>query len=414
MDVRSELLQDASAFSRYWEAIRQLRSRLGCLSDVMLSPTHFLATTDDQRRPCSVAVWRGEELVGLLYATQHYVKGIATGYAVGGDFSGRGLLVCASEDERQVLRESIKRLAAEGVHSMHLRLLPRDEKASDVFSPVIPAIKGLRMKILDAIIPGDLLRLQPNFEEFLSTLGKHTRRNIRACMRKTEQAGISFAGLLSREEYHRAVERLNAETDFPADPRRLVKDERLLELHDGERIGLRAADGTIIAVLCGFRRDGRFYLMTQLNDAHYERLSLSLVLRAYTAKYLIEGGVTSLHFLGGSSLSFGRYCEPEIYRSIFADRTMGLAPVFKKLMSLAVGLLERLGKPIPEPMAMLSGGNLDAQRLAYRTVLRPAAMLMRQRSLRLTEQDAKEAGESGLGTGAEPDAVQLPLLRESA
>ena len=91
--------------------------------------------------------------------------------------------------------------------------------------------------------PATLLRLQPDFEEFLSTLGKHTRRNIRACLRKTEQAGIEFAGILSKEEYMRAVERLNFETDFPAEPRRLARDERLLELHDGERIGLRAADG---------------------------------------------------------------------------------------------------------------------------------------------------------------------------
>ena len=64
--------------------------------------------------------------------------------------------VGASEHERLVLRESIKRLSAEGVHSMHLRLLPRHETVSGVFSPVISPVKGLRMKILDAVIPGDL------------------------------------------------------------------------------------------------------------------------------------------------------------------------------------------------------------------------------------------------------------------
>ena len=94
VEVRSEVLHDAFAFSRLWEAIHELRSRLGSSSDVMLSPTHFLAATDDERRSCSVAVWRGEELIGLLYATQHHYRGIPTGYAVGGDFSGRGLLVC--------------------------------------------------------------------------------------------------------------------------------------------------------------------------------------------------------------------------------------------------------------------------------------------------------------------------------
>lgn len=408
LDVRSEVLRDAPAFSRYWSAINELRFAMGFASDVLLNPIHFLASTDDQRRSCSVAVWRGEELIAILYATQHYARGIATGYAIGGDFSGRGLLICSPANERLVLREAMRRMSDEGVHSMHLRLLPREETFQGFFTPVLAPVRGLKMKILDAVIPGDLLHLGEDFEEFLGGLGKHTRRNIRAYIRKTEQAGIVFAETITKDEYGRAVKRLNSEADFPADPLRLERDERLLGLHHGERIGLRSADGTIIALLCGFRKDGRFHLMTQLNDAKYERFSLSLVLRAYTSRYLIEGGVTSLHFLGGSSLSFGRYCEPETYRSIFVDRRTGVAAIFKTLVSSCVHLMRRMERPVPERMAMLCGGNLDDQLLAERTVLRPAAMLMRQRSESQRQAKPTVKGE------AESGEARRPLLRVSA
>lgn len=370
--LRSEILRDGVDFASCWNAIADLRSAVSADTDVLLDPVHFLTATDDTRRSCSVAVWNEQRLIGLVYATQHYLRGVPTGYAIGGDFSGRGLLLCAEKDEQRVLRMAIRRMTQHGVHSIHLRMLPRNR------SPF--SIKGFRMKALDAVIPGDLLVFRPDFEEFLATLGKHTRRNIRAYVRKTEQAGIQFVPSIEKTEYEEAVARLNAQTDFPADDLRLARDERFLELHGGERIGLRSPEGLLIAVLCGFRKDGRFCLLTQLNDAAYERLSLSLVLRAYAAKYFIEDGLVGLHFMGGSSLSFGRYCRPENYRSIFVDRASGFAAAVKMLAGRALKLLERTGRPVPEMMEVICGGHLDDARLEARTVLKPAAMLKQQRS----------------------------------
>jgi len=300
------------------------------------------------------------------------MKGLRTGYAIGGDYSGRGLLLCAPQDEGLVLRESLKRMTAGGIHSLHLRFLPRDGSKF--------ALPGLEMKFLDALIPGDRIALKPGFEDFLRTLGRHTRRNVRAFTRKTEAAGIAFAPSLTREQYEAAVERLKSETDFPADPLRLARDERLLELHGGgQRMGLRAPDGTLIAVLCGFRLGSRFHLLTQLNDTFYERFSLSLVLRGYAVRCLIEDGCTELQFMGGSSLAFGRFCHPEIYRSIFVDRKTGLAAAVKRLCGATVRLIARTGRPVPETLAVLASGYLEEPQLSERTALRPAAMVLRQR-----------------------------------
>jgi hypothetical protein len=327
--TQSKILLDAQSFAAHWNELQELRRGLGVESDVRLNPIHFLTATDDTRRSCSVAVWREAKLIGVLYATQHYLKGLATGYGIGGDFTGRGLLLCSAADESYVLCAAIRQLTSEGVHSLHLRLLPRGE--------AVAPVRGLKMKTLDAVIPGDLLPLLPDYEEFLSGLGKHTRRNIRAFTRKTELEGIEFVTLLGKLEYDLAVERLNSETDFPADPLRLARDERLLELHGGERLGLRDSEGTLVAVMCGFRKGGKFHLLTQLNDVKHERLSLSLVLRGYVTKYLIEEGLTCLHFMGGSSLSFGRYCQPENYRSIFVDRRNGSAAAVKRLRATSFG-----------------------------------------------------------------------------
>lgn len=369
--ISSRTLGDAAAFVEVWDEIAALREALGARSDVLLDPLHFLAATDETRRSCSVACWRGNALIGVLYATEHYLKGLGTGYAIGGDYSGRGLLLCASQDESLVLAESIERATAGGVHSLHLRFLPRE---SSKF-----ALPGLGMKFLDAVIPGDRMELKPNFEEFLGTLGKHTRRNVRACTRRTEAAGIEFVPSLTQEEYQAGVARLNSETDFPAKAIHLSRDERLLELHGGQRMGLRARDGTLIAVLCGFRIGGRFHLLTQLNDAHYGRFSLSLVLRGHAIRRLIETGCTEIQFMGGSSLTFGRFCQPETYRSIFVDKQMGLAAAVKRFCGTIVRLIYRAGQPVPETLAALANGYLEERQLSQRTALRPAAMVLQQR-----------------------------------
>jgi hypothetical protein len=366
-NLRTETLRDARAFVQHWNEIATLRQEEAVEDDVLLDPVHFLATTDETRRSCSVACWDGLELIGIVYATCHYVRGVNTGYAVGGDFAGRGLILCRAEHEPEVMQASIAHMAASGTHSIHLRLLPRNEDKA--------AVKGMAMRYLDALIPGDRLLLLPTFEEFLGTLGKHTRRNVRYYTRKVLAEGIEFIPALTKAEYQAGLDRLNAITSFPAEPLRLARDERLLELHSGaQRFGLRAADGNLVAVLCGFTRNGRYHLLTQLNDIHLEHLSLSLVLRGCVIEHLIGSGHTQLQFMGGTSLSFGRFCVPQQYRSIFVDKKSGISAAAKQLGGTMVKLSLMLGRPVPKQLEMLCNGILDESRLVDRTALGPAAV----------------------------------------
>jgi hypothetical protein len=295
------------------------------------------------------------------------VLGQCTGYAIGGDYSGRGLLLCQPEDEGAVIDTAVAALVDAGMHSIHLRMVPQGDD--------LPRLRSLAVKYLHALTPGDRMYLGASFEEFLGTMGKHTRRNIRNFIRKTAEAGIEFVSELTEAEYAEGVRRLNAETDFPAGAMRLARDERLLALHGGgQRLGLRDANGKLVSVLCGFRQGHRFHVLTQLNDVNLQHLSLSLVLRGLTVQHLISTGHRELQFMGGASLSFGRFCQPEEYRSILIDREHGWTAWAKSLGVTLVAVLEHYGRPIPDKLEMLCGGFLDYERLKARTVLKPAAV----------------------------------------
>ncbi len=366
--LRTHSLKGASDFVQMWDELQRLREELDVEDDVLLNPLHFLSATDDTRRSCSVACTQGDKLVAVVFATEHYVRGVPSGYAVGGDYSGRGLLLCHAEHESAVLRASIEHMFAAGVHSLHVRLLPKTHTKISV--------PGVVMKYLDSVVPGDRLMLDSDYDKFLGTLGKHTRRNIRNFARKAAQAGIEFVPSLTKEEYEAGVARLNAETAFQAEPLRLARDERLLALYDGGlRMGLRNQEGKLVAILCGFMRGGRFHLLTQLNDMALERLSLSMVLRGHAINHLISEGCGELQFMGGSSLIFGRFCSPLIYRSIFIDKKKGVAAVAKQVCGGAVRLMAQFGKPAPDVLTAMSSGYLDDLRLSKRTALAAASIV---------------------------------------
>jgi uncharacterized membrane protein len=364
--LRTESLVDARSFARHWEEIRLLRMEAGLEGDVLLDPAHFLCTLDKTRRSCSVACWLEEKLVGVFYVTEFTLLGLRTGYGVGGDFAGRGLILCRSDLEAAVVESSIQHMASSGIHSLHLRLLPRTE--------VQPALRGMKLQCFDGLIPGDRMPLGQDFEMFLASLGKHTRRNIRNYTRKAASADISFA-VLTQQEYQDGVARLNTDSSFRAEASRLARDERLLALHSGAKcFGLRAKDGTLVAVLCGFTIGTRFHLLTQLNDVNLAHFSLSLVLRGLTIQHLIALGHTELQFMGGASLSLGRFCNPENYRSMFVDKTVGAAAFAKRLACKWLMVGKPAAKPQQRIVGMICNGYLDRGQLLKRTVLAHAAL----------------------------------------
>ena len=362
--LRSEILMHARDFFPCWDAIAALQQDLG-REDVLLNPLIFLTALDETKRSRCVACWRGEELIGVVYAVEHYVRGIRTGYALSGDFTGRGAVLCRPEDEAEVVRHAIHKLLSSGIHALHLRMLPTDT--------AVISERRLHVCALDGLIPGDRMKLPGTFEEFLGTLGKHTRRNVRYYTRKAEAEGIHFVACLSQREFQAAVDLLNKVSIFPADADRLAHDERLMTLYEGcERFALRAADGTFVAVLSGFPVGDRFHVLTQLNDVRLEQLSLSLVLRGFMVEHLIKAGYDTLQFMGGSSPGFGRFCMPQQYRSLFLDKRWGLVSILKRASGWWVKRQHRLGRHTADLLMVLASGFLNEEQLILRTAIKPA------------------------------------------
>jgi hypothetical protein len=367
--VRTEILSSPEDWVRIWGPLAALRDEVDGGRDVLTDPLHFLASTDALRRSCSVACWRGTELIGVLFATSRYLLGVPTGYAASGDFIGRGSVLCLPHHQSTVIESAVECLMHRG-HSLYLNFLPAGPPSAN--------FRGLAVKALDRCIPGDCIALQETYDGFLATLGKHTRRNVRYYTRRAAAAGIVFAQDVSKIEHSMAAARIRRGTHLSATAASLARAERLMDLHDGVRFALRDRTGKIVATLCGFSKAGRFHLLTQVNDARLAKYSLSLVLRGLTIEHLIATGHTELQFVGGSSLSLARFCPPLDYRTLLVDRPLSLATPFKILAGKLLGLLPSADGPFQSMLEVLAGGYIAPALLAERSHSKAASILQQE------------------------------------
>ena len=193
---------------------------------------------------------------------------------------------------------------------------------------------------------------------------------------------MQFDPAVPEPEYTAAVRRLSEAAEFPIVARRLARDLRLMHLYQGDRFALRDASGQIVAALCGFSSNNRFYLLSQVNDARLAPFSLSLVLRGLTVEHLIAQGHRELQFMGGTSLALGRFCDRLDYSGYFIDRPHWLLSPMKMMAARIVDLLARLRRRVPVELEMACGSYLAVDRLAAHTPLRPAAVVKHEDSIR--------------------------------
>ena len=350
--MKTLVLRTAVDFVTIWPEISSLRTRCQAESDVLLSVWHFLAETDRTRCSKTVACWRGVELTGLLFVTERRLCNVRTGYAVGGDSSGGGLLLCRTEDENDVVQAGVEALFRDGMHSVRLQYLPSIKTQVE--------FPGREVACIEGCVPGDRMELGGSLQQFLASLGKNTRRNVRYYTRKTLEEGICFDARVGHDEFIQSRGQLNQAATFAQSKIKMERHDRLVDLHSrGMIAGLRNAPGKLIALLYGFSHGKTFYLLSQWNDPSFEKLSLSLVLRGYTVEHLIATGHEELRFVGGTSLAFGRFCKPQQYCSLIIDRKAGLKARVKQVAARWCLRRAQAGKQIPFRMEKVAGAFLD-------------------------------------------------------
>ncbi len=185
------------------------------------------------------------------------------------------------------------------------------------------------------------LSLPGDYESFLRSLGRHTRRNLRYYRRRFETAGNSYVENLSPDEYKIISQELRGKSRIPTQSNILERSIDLLKAAERPLLaGLHAADGRWLSVITGWREENRVAFFSQLNrDIDHPHDSLSMVLRGYVFESLITAGVHTLDFWWGTAGPLVRYAKPFPTVNVhFESRT----PQWRILRRL-LAMLNRMG-----------------------------------------------------------------------
>jgi hypothetical protein len=261
-----------------------------------------------------------------------------------------------------VIATACEHLLANGVHALRLWWRSTGNEILPILHLQRP---GLQVWCKSEIRPhGDWLHLGSSYQDFLQSLGVHTRRNLRYYRRRAEERGFRFIPELSFAAYEAAATSLNQDAASPDVREQEERNRRFFSQFGhpssspfGAPVlsGLAAPDGRLVAVLAGVRAGDHLHLLSQFNDESLGNLSPSLILRGYLIERLIAQGVASIHFVNGTSAALGRFCDPVLMRTISVDsRRSALHPV-KLATATAARRWQRGGRWVPVRLRGLLG-----------------------------------------------------------
>lgn len=357
--VQMELLSSRAAIEALRGPVDHLIAEVLAHPDASLTPAYFLAGLESSDQPRVVACYESGKLVGVFYASELSILGVRTGFIFGGDLLGRGLVLAAADREQAIFTAACAFLLNKGRHALRFYWTPQFPLIGEINLPQRSA--RLQMK-LDVHPEGDWLRLGPSYEDFLSGMGSHTRRNLRYYRRKVEALGISYSGALAPDEISGAIESLNQVADYPIKQARLDRDRRYFAAFETPVVaGLRDSEGKFISLVTGFTSGSHLHILTQLNRESEElrKLSVSLVLRGYLIEEFIERGFTAVHFIHGSSAMLGRFCEEVNLQVVSIDNRRSLMAPLKEACSLLAEAFRRRGRRVPYRLQRTAGSYLE-------------------------------------------------------
>lgn len=299
----------------------------------MLAPAFFLASILPEWRPCVVVVSQGQRIAGLLYCRERLVAGIGTRVIVGDDSLGI-MVVASSEDAESVIDCAVKTLIK---RMTTLRLMVDPGK--------LPLLRGLEAMAYVRFSRAERhahLALPSSYDTFLSTVGPHTRRNLRYYRRKSELAGNEFSPLVTYPDFCAAARRLFPKSEFAG---RRTNFERCLAMIEAMpsriMVGLRDRNGDFISVAGGWHDGHRAVVIMQFNDRAFPRASLSVVLRSYLIEDLIRRESRELIFWAGSSAPISSYSgSPELWIAHIDPRKM-MWRIYRQAIAIASKLAPR-------------------------------------------------------------------------
>lgn len=265
-----------------------------------LPPELFWATVQRGKwRPRVVCVKRGDRVIGLVYLKERMVSGIPSGF-VHGDSSMRSMIDSAAADRELVLSTALNFLFSRRSIFGASFYMPSDDLQHRAFAHVA---EHANLELAYSAPPArhSRLSLPQDYENFLRSLGPHTRRNLRYYRRRFEAAGHSYVESLSGDDFRSISRELQGKSRIPTADNLVQRSINIAVSAKRPLIwGLRGADGRWLSVLVGWGEDDKVTFFFQMNsDLDHPRDSLSMVLRGYVLESLIESGVQTLDFWWG-------------------------------------------------------------------------------------------------------------------
>jgi len=192
------------------------------------------------------------------------------------------------------------------------------------------------------------LHLKSTWDEFLSTLGPDTRRNLRRYPRRAARSGIAFKPEIDAATFRSAFEsiRPHANRWDGVDPRHLR-----IGGPDAIRVGLHSTEEGWLSVLVGWQHGERAFIATQMNHGGLPHLSLSMVLRASLIQALIDRGIREVVFLDGCAGALQLSCVEEPIERAHIEVHTPLANLSRRaLRVLWPRLANRIFRDDPAPL----------------------------------------------------------------
>jgi hypothetical protein len=203
----------------------------------------------------------------------------------------------------------------------------------------------------------EVMQLGSDYEQTLTSLGRHTRRNMRLARRVAAANGTEFTfvtGPFAISEKRRTA--LAARTEpYPVSERRMRGFEAYVDLAGVPFRSTLTKDGRIISYSCGFIEDSSAYIVYQLNDREWNHSSPSLTHRAFLLEALIHRGCRELIFVHGCSGLLYHACQPLIVDHYFLMHRNPAALLGVKLLA-NFWPANTLGKAARSALDLLSGG----------------------------------------------------------
>jgi len=268
----------------------------------------YLASIEmDAWIPRVIAVARAGSTLGVAYAKERKIAGIATGL-IYADATLGAMVVGEPGHRERVFEYAVRQLVnRRGFRGLRILVPPAgyEERALE------RVVASHRLDVRRIRVENhSVLDLASSYESFLAGLGPRTRRNFRYYRRRFETSG-EYVAEVSFAEFKSLAMRMLKQSVVGALPSRVDRALRMLSAAGRPiLVGLRRHDGEFLSIVGGWYEFDRAVVILQMNNERdHPQSSLSLVARGYLIEGLIAQGVRRLLFWAGAGAPLDRYCH---------------------------------------------------------------------------------------------------------